>query len=129
MPKQAGKMHLYCTMVILILLKLLQKVIKWAICISVCFPAASGREGLPGEAMHMAAGLQFAGFCSVIATMWRICDKDASQVADYVYKYLFRNGQLDPSEAAAALNHAILHLQEDHNVTVDRWAPFVHFGI
>ena len=34
--------------------------------------AASGLKDLPGEAMHLAAGLQFAGFPSVIATLWRI---------------------------------------------------------
>ena len=93
--------------------------------------AASGLKELPGEAMHLAAGLQFAGFPSVIATMWNICDDDAPEVADHTYQYLFRNGLqgLDPSEAATALNRAILHLREDPKVTVDRWAPFIHFGI
>jgi hypothetical protein len=48
---------------------------------------------------------------------------------EQTYKYLFRNGLqgLDPSEAA--LNHTVLYLREDPNVTVDRWTPFVHFGI
>jgi hypothetical protein len=41
------------------------------------FHAASGLKELPGEAMHLAAGLQFAGFPSVIATMWGISDEDA----------------------------------------------------
>jgi CHAT domain-containing protein len=93
--------------------------------------AASGLKQLPGEAMHLAAGVQFAGFPSVIATMWSIRDDDAPKVADHTYRYLFRNGlqRLDPSEAATALNRAILHLREDPDVTVDRWAPFIHFGI
>jgi CHAT domain-containing protein len=93
--------------------------------------AASGLKELPGEAMHLAAGLQFAGFPSVIATMWSICDDDAPKVADHTYRYLFRNGLqgLDPSEAATALNRAILGLREDPKVTIDRWAPFIHFGI
>ena len=93
--------------------------------------AASGLEELPGEAMHLAAGVLFAGFPSVIATMWSIRDEDAPKVADRTYRYLFRNGLqgLDPSEAATALNRAILHLREDPNVTMDRWAPFIHFGI
>jgi CHAT domain-containing protein len=93
--------------------------------------AASGLQDLPGEAMHLAAGIQFSGFPSLIATMWSICDEDAPKVADHTYCYLFRNGlqRLDPSEAAMALNCAILHLRDDPNVTVDRWAPFVHFGI
>jgi CHAT domain-containing protein len=93
--------------------------------------AASGLKELPGEALHLAAGLQFAGFPSVIATMWSIRDDDAPKVADHTYRYLFRNGLqgLDPSEAATALNLAILRLREDPDVTVDRWAPFIHFGI
>ncbi|KIM78354.1 hypothetical protein PILCRDRAFT_794197 [Piloderma croceum F 1598] len=93
--------------------------------------AASGQKDLLGEAMHLAAGLQFAGFPSVIATLWRIRDVDAPKVAAHAYQFLLRSGLegLDPSDAASALNHAILHLREDPSVTVDQWAPFVHFGI
>lgn len=93
--------------------------------------AATGLETLPGEALHLAAGLQFAGFPSVIASMWSICDGDAPKVAEHTYRYLFRNGlqQLDPSEVAMALNHAILHLRDDASITVDRWASFICFGI
>jgi hypothetical protein len=83
--------------------------------------------------MHLTAGLQFASFLRVIATMWSIRDdsEDALKVAEYTYQYLFRNGLqgLNPSEATTALNHAILHLREDPNITVDWWAPFIHFGI
>jgi CHAT domain-containing protein len=97
--------------------------------LSACHTAA-GLQRLPGEAMHLAGGLQFAGFSSVVATMWYIKDEDALIVAEHTYRYLFRNGQgCDPSEAAAALNHAVLHLRKDPSVTVDRWAPFIHFGI
>jgi CHAT domain-containing protein len=41
--------------------------------------------------MHLAAGIQFAGYTSVVATMWKICDEDAPKVADHTYRYLFRN--------------------------------------
>jgi CHAT domain-containing protein len=98
--------------------------------LSACHTAA-GLQQLPGEAMHLAGGLQFAGFPSVIATMWGISDNDAPIVASYTYEYLFRNGLqgCDPSEAATALNRAVLRLREDPKVTVDRWAQFIHFGI
>jgi CHAT domain-containing protein len=98
--------------------------------LSACHTAA-GLQGLPGEAMHLAGGLQFAGCLSVIATMWGISDKDSPAVVDHTYQYLFRNGiqGCDPSEAATALNRAILLLREDPKVTLDRWAPFIHFGI
>ena len=81
--------------------------------------------------MHLAGGLQFTGFKSVIATMWGISDKDASIVASHTYEYLFRNGLqgCDPPQAATAFNRAVLHLRKDPKVTVDRWAPFIHFGL
>ena len=81
--------------------------------------------------MHLAAGFQFAGFPSVIATMWAIRDEDALKVAERTYQYLFRNGlqRLNPSEAATALNRAVLHLRKNHKITVDQWAPFIHLGI
>jgi CHAT domain-containing protein len=64
--------------------------------LSVCHTAA-GLQGPPGEAMHLEGGLQFAGFPSVIATMWGISDEDALIVASHTYKYLFRNGLQQPS--------------------------------
>jgi len=92
---------------------------------------ATGLHPLPGEAMHLAGSLQFAGFPSVIATMWGISDKDAPIVANHVYEYLLRNGveRCDLSDVAVALGRAVRRLREDPEVTVDRWAPFVHFGI
>jgi CHAT domain-containing protein len=98
--------------------------------LSVCH-AASGLQNLPGEAMHLAAGLQFIGFASVIATMWGINDEDAPKVAAHTYEYLFRDGfhNCDPSETATALHHAVKRLRDNPEVTLDRWAPFIHFGI
>jgi CHAT domain-containing protein len=85
--------------------------------LSACHVAA-GLKDIPGEAMHLAAGLQFAGFPSVIATMWSISDDDAATVVEHTYKYLFRNGlqALDPSEAATALNRAILHRTPEYSL-------------
>lgn len=81
--------------------------------------------------MHLSAGMQFVGFSSVIATLWSIRDEDAPIVAKHTYTYLLRNGadRVDLTEAAAALNYAVLKLREDPKVTVERWAPFVYFGV
>jgi|ERR1700729_2742205 hypothetical protein len=78
------------------------------------FHPASGLKELPGEAMDLAAGLQFAGFPSVIATMRGISDEDTPKVADHAYQYLFHNGMvgLDPSDAATALNRAVLAFEK-----------------
>jgi hypothetical protein len=53
------------------------------------------------------------------------------EVAKHTYQYLFRNGLqgLNPSEAATALNRAVLHLRKNHKITEDQWAPFIHLGI
>jgi CHAT domain-containing protein len=98
--------------------------------LSACHTAA-GLQALPGEAMHLAGGLQFAGIPSVIATMWSVSDNDAPIVAGHTYQYMFRNGLqgCDLSDAATALNRAVLLLREDPSVTLDRWAPFIHYGI
>ncbi|KZP26166.1 hypothetical protein FIBSPDRAFT_1040969 [Athelia psychrophila] len=98
--------------------------------LSVCH-AAAGMRQLPSESMHLAAGLQFSGFPSVIGTMWSISDDDAPVIARHVYQYLLREGigALDSEEAAVALNRAVLKLRENPNIPVDRWAPFIHLGI
>lgn len=67
-----------------------------------------------------------------MATMWAINDEDGPRVAHYFYEYILGGGDLgdcDVSDAAAALNYAVMRLRRDHNVPPDRWAPFVHFGI
>ena len=98
--------------------------------LSVC-QAATGLRELQGEAMHLAAGLQFVGFGSIIATLWSICDEDAPLIAQRVYQHLFRDGVAgaDASDAATALNRAVLALRQDKEIGIDRWAPFVHFGV
>ena len=98
--------------------------------LSACHTAA-GLQGLPGEAMHLAGGLQFTGFLSVIATMWGVSNQDTLIVADHAYRYLFRNGLCgyNLSETVMALNCAILLLQQDPKVTIDQWAPFIYFEI
>ena len=53
---------------------------------------AMGDEGLSDEAMHVAAGMLFAGYGGVVGTTWSISDKLAPAVARDVYEQLFRNG-------------------------------------
>jgi CHAT domain-containing protein len=50
---------------------------------------ATGDPKLSEEAVHLAAGMLSAGYCSVIATMWSIQDEDAPLVSDEVYSRLF----------------------------------------
>ncbi|KAA1472340.1 hypothetical protein DENSPDRAFT_821087 [Dentipellis sp. KUC8613] len=98
---------------------------------------SSGNEALSDEAVHLAAGMQLAGYRSVIATMWSIKDCDAPVIADAVYRELVCNGRPDCSLAADALRRAVGRLRDDtkpESGALDdtwflRWVPFIHMGV
>ncbi|KAF8132591.1 CHAT domain-containing protein [Boletus edulis] len=91
---------------------------------------AMGDEGLTDEAIHIAAGMLFAGYGGVIGTMWSISDRLAPVVARGVYEYLFRNGtRPDYRDAARALHEAIGRLRESGEVPFATWLPFIHVGL
>jgi CHAT domain-containing protein len=89
---------------------------------------AMGDEGLSDEAIHIAAGMLFAGYGGVVGTMWSISDKLAPDVARDVYEQLFRNGtRPDYREAARALHGAIGRLRD--RTSFATWLPFIHVGL
>jgi CHAT domain-containing protein len=91
---------------------------------------AMGDEELSDEAIHVAAGMLFAGYGGVIGTMWSISDKLAPDVARDVYGQLFRNGtRPDYRDAARALHEAIGRLRESGTVPFHIWLPFIHVGL
>ncbi|KAF8443866.1 hypothetical protein L210DRAFT_3643456 [Boletus edulis BED1] len=90
---------------------------------------ATGDEGLSDEAIHITAGMLFAGYGGVIGTMWSISDTLAPIVARDVYEHLFRNGtRPDYREAAWALHEAIGR-QRDGELSFNEWVPFIHVGL
>ena len=90
---------------------------------------AMGDERLTDEAIHITAGMLFAGYGGVIGTMWSISDKLAPEVARDVYGQLFCNGtRPDYRDAARALHEAIGRLRHG-NVSFVEWLPFIHVGI
>ncbi|KAG1888265.1 CHAT domain-containing protein [Suillus subluteus] len=58
--------------------------------LSACHTAA-GDEDTPDEVIHLAAGLQFSGFKSVIGTLWVVDDAVAKHVVKAFYKNLFKD--------------------------------------
>ena len=89
---------------------------------------AMGDEGLSDEAIHITAGMLFAGYGGVVGTMWSISDKLAPDVARDVYGQLFRHGtRPDYREAAGALHEAIGRLRHS-NASFVEWLPFIHVG-
>jgi len=84
---------------------------------------------LPDESLHLAAGMQIAGYRGVIATQWGMVDKDGPRVAAMFYHHL---AQLafppDPRDAAEALHRALQKLRSE-GTPLYRCALFVHIGI
>ncbi|KDQ61787.1 hypothetical protein JAAARDRAFT_172223 [Jaapia argillacea MUCL 33604] len=97
--------------------------------LSACHTAAADKEGVPDEVIHITSALQFAGFKSVIGTLWQAPDHEGPELAMEFYKYMFQrgNGTTDYQDAATALNVATRALQEK-KVPVDRWIQYVHVG-
>lgn len=90
---------------------------------------AVGDEDLSDEAIHIAAGMLFAGYGGVVATMWSISDKLAPDVTKDVYEQLFRDGTIpDYRDAARALHIAVGRLRESR-VPFQDWLPFIHVGL
>ena len=90
---------------------------------------ATGNKDLSDEAIHIAAGMLFAGYGGVVGTMWSISDRLAPLVAKDVYEQLFRNGRTpDYREAGRALHDAVERLR-DSNASFVEWLPFIHVGL
>ncbi|EIN11172.1 hypothetical protein PUNSTDRAFT_62627, partial [Punctularia strigosozonata HHB-11173 SS5] len=91
---------------------------------------AKGYKAQPDQAIHLAAMMLYAGFKSVIGTLWSMEDADGPMVAEMVYKELFRGDSeiLDPDNVPHALDAAVRHLRSVQPEP-SRWAPYVHFGM
>ncbi|KAG9081398.1 hypothetical protein FRC06_005602 [Ceratobasidium sp. 370] len=90
---------------------------------------ATGDEKIPGEAIHLAAGMLVAGYRNVIATLWSIKDEDAPLVAEQVYARLLKDGNVGSEEVAEALHDAVGALRRVvGEKAFDRWVPYIHIG-
>jgi CHAT domain-containing protein len=90
---------------------------------------AKGDAGQPDQTVHLAAAMLFAGFKSVIATLWSMGDVDGPQIAKKLYEEMFKGDSeyLDPAVIPYALDDAVEKLREiDPNPS--RWAPYIHIG-
>ncbi|KAG2092817.1 CHAT domain-containing protein [Suillus discolor] len=78
--------------------------------LSACHTAV-GDEETPDEVIHLAAGIQFSGFKSIIGTLWEVDDAVAKHVVEAFYGYMFgdlkKGGVMDCTKAAWALTLAI----------------------
>ncbi|KAG1762370.1 CHAT domain-containing protein [Suillus occidentalis] len=97
--------------------------------LSACHTAVGDKE-TPDEVVHLAAGLQFAGFKSVVGTLWEVDDSVAKHVVEAFYKYMFHpkeEGVMDCTKAAWALNCATHSVKT--KVPLEQRMVFVHIGV
>ncbi|KAG0695027.1 CHAT domain-containing protein [Suillus ampliporus] len=95
--------------------------------LSACHTAV-GDEETPDEVIHLAAGLQFSGFKSVIGTLWGVDDAVAKHVVEAFYKNMFKKkGVVDCTRAASALNYATNAVKK--KVPLEQRIVFIHIGV
>lgn len=92
--------------------------------------SASNDLSIPDETLNLAAAMIYAGFRSVIGTMWTMDDNDGPEIARTVYEELFKDPdqEVDPKLIPYALDLAVRRLQEK-GVHPSRWATYIHLGV
>ena len=87
-----------------------------------------GDEETPDEAIHLAAAMQFAGFRSVIGTMWAVDDAHTNEITSRFYYYMMDEcGRLDHTRAALAL-HRTMNSLRSSEVPLDQRILYIHIG-
>ena len=84
-----------------------------------------GDEESPDEVIHLASAMQFAGFRSVIGTMWAVDDAETNKITSVFYKHMVdESGRLDHTRAAYALRKTMRTV----NVPLDQCILYIHLG-
>jgi len=84
-----------------------------------------GDEESPDEVIHLASAMQFAGFRSVIGTMWAVDDGETNKITSTFYKHMVdESGCLDHTRAAFALNKTMKSV----DVPFDQRILYIHLG-
>ena len=84
-----------------------------------------GDEESPDEVIHLASAMQFAGFRSVIGTMWAVDDGETNQITSTFYKHMVdESGRLDHTRAAFALNKTMKSV----HIPFDQRIHYIHLG-
>ncbi|KAG1776821.1 CHAT domain-containing protein [Suillus placidus] len=98
--------------------------------LSACHTAV-GDEQTPDEVIHLAAGLQFSGFKSVVGSLWQVDDAVTKDVVKAFYEHLLDDledgGVMDCTKAAWALNRATNAVKTV--VPLERRMVFIHIGV
>jgi len=102
--------------------------------LSACHSAGVNKE-TPDESLHPAAGMLFAGFRSVVGTLWAMQDEVGPILAEQLYLRMIRKEEPEigadaagAAGAATALRHVVTVLGQKEYRLLQR-INFVHFGI
>ncbi|KAG1730520.1 CHAT domain-containing protein [Suillus paluster] len=95
--------------------------------LSACHTAV-GDEETPDEVIHLAAGMQFSGFKSVIGTLWAVDDAVVKHVVEAFYENLFKKeGVVDCTRAASSPNFATDAVKT--KIPLEQKIVFIHIGV
>ena len=95
--------------------------------LSACHTTAGDEEN-PDEVIHLAAAMHFAGFRSVIGTMWAVDDEYTNEITSRFYKSMLdESGRLDHTRAALALHRTMRSLRSS-SIPLDQRILYVHIG-
>ena len=92
--------------------------------LSACHTTVGDKES-PDEVIHLAAAMQFAGFRSVIGTMWAVDDSQTNEVISSFYNLMIDDsGRLDYTRAARALRMTMKKV----DIRMDQRILYIHLG-
>ena len=93
--------------------------------LSACHTTVGDQES-PDEVIHLASAMQFAGFRSVIGTMWAVDDAQTNEITSEFYKHMMdESGGLDYTRAARALRKTMLSVK---TIPMDQRILYIHLG-
>ncbi|KAG1870207.1 CHAT domain-containing protein [Suillus subalutaceus] len=90
---------------------------------------AVGDHDTPDEAIHLVAGLQFAGVKSIVGTLWKVNDSTVQRLVEAFYKNFCGDGTMNSKRAAQVLHRAVQLLASDMDMPLDQRIVFIHIGI
>ena len=92
--------------------------------LSACHTTVGDQES-PDEVIHLASAMQFAGFRSVIGTMWGVDDSQTNKVISMFYELMIDDsGRLDYTRAARALRMTMKKV----DIPMDQRILYIHLG-
>ncbi|KAH0835025.1 TPR-like protein, partial [Lanmaoa asiatica] len=92
--------------------------------LSACHTTVGDKKS-PDEVIHLASAMQFAGFRSVIGTMWTVDDGQTNKITSMFYDNMKdESGCLDHTRAAFALHKTMREL----DIPFDQRILYIHLG-